>query len=186
MIALLAEDETDCDTIRKIIHRVLGDETPTKPWSSKGCGFLKRKLSGKLKEMSKKGCNAFIILHDLDRNPSNNSLNDERALRAILTKKSSGITQPKHICIPIEEIEAWFWADPGVVQYVGNGKGHAPPNPHSIIKPKERLMRLSTGENRKPRYSQNMNAELAEKLNLEVCAQRCPSFKDLLDFLHSL
>ncbi|BCU13713.1 hypothetical protein MAN88_42770 [Microcystis aeruginosa] len=31
-----------------------------------------------------------------------------------------------------------------------------------------------------------MNLELAQKLNLELCATCCPSFKDLLDFLQSL
>jgi hypothetical protein len=73
-----------------------------------------------------------------------------------------------------------------VVKYVGRGKGNAHPNPHLIIKPKEKLIQLSIGENRKPRYSTNMNVELAEKLNLELCATRCPSFKNLLDFLQSL
>ena len=84
MIALIAEDDTDCDTVREIVHRVLGKNTRTKPWASKGCSTLRRKLSAKLKAMSKEGCNAFIIVHDLDRNPQNNSLNDEVKLRETL------------------------------------------------------------------------------------------------------
>jgi hypothetical protein len=31
-----------------------------------------------------------------------------------------------------------------------------------------------------------MNVELAEMLNLELCSNRCPSFKNLLNFLQSL
>ncbi len=187
MIALIAEDDTDCDTVRKIVHRLLGTDTRTKSWASKGCSTLRRKLSAKLKVMSKEGCNAFIIVHDLDRNPQNKSLNDEVKLRRILEVAVSEVKDiNKHICIPIEELEAWFWSDPNVVKHVGRGKGEAKTNPHLITKPKEQLIRLSIGENRKPRYSTNMNVELAEMLDLELCSERCPSFKNLLNFLQSL
>jgi hypothetical protein len=187
LIAIIAEDDTDCNTVRKIIHRILGTDTKTKAWASKGCSTLKRKLSAKLKIMSDEGCNAFIIIHDLDRNPQNNSLNDEAKLRETLEEAASQFKSiNKHICIPIEELEAWFWSDPDVVKHVGRGKGEATQNPHLITKPKEQLIKLSAGENRKPRYSTNMNVELAEMLNLELCSNRCPSFKNLLNFLQSL
>lgn len=187
LIGLIGEDETDCNTVRKIVHRVLGQNVGTKKWASKGSGILKRKLKSQLNNLSRKGCNAFIIIHDLDRNPLNNSLNDEAKLRQTLEGLSSNFSEStKHICIPIEELEAWFWSDPKVVQHIGKSKGKAHPNPHEITKPKEKLIALSVGENRKPRYSTNMNVELAEKLNLEICSKCCPSFKELLYFLHSL
>lgn len=186
-IALLAEDDTDCDTIRKILHRVLGDSTKTKKWAAKGCGELRRKLPAKLTAMSKEGCTTFIVIHDLDLNPDNGSLNDEVKLRETLEKKASHLKDVrKHICIPVEEMEAWFWSDPDVVRYIGRGKGEAKKNPHQLRKPKEELIKLSCGENRKPRYSTNMNVELAAMLDLELCSDRCPSFKNLLNFLHSL
>jgi hypothetical protein len=187
LIALIAEDDTDCDAVRKIVHRVLGKNTKTKLWASKGCSTLKRKLSAKLKDLSIQGCNAFIIIHDLDRNPHNNSLNDELKLREVLEKSTIQANAfDKHICIPIEELESWFWSDPNVVKHVGRGKGEAKANPHLIVKPKEQLLKLSSGENRKPRYSTNMNAELAGILNLELCSARCPSFEALLKFLNTL
>ncbi len=133
------------------------------------------------------GCNAFIIVHDLDRNPQNDSLNDEATLRETLEASASKVEGiNKHVCIPVEELEAWFWSDPDVVKHVGRGKGEAKANPHLIIRPKEELIRLSKSENRKPRYSTNTNVELAEMLNLELCSNRCPSFKNLLSFLNSL
>lgn len=184
-IALIAEDETDCDTVRKIVHRVLGTNTGTKKWASKGCGKVKKKLAAKLIAMSDQGCNAFIIVHDLDR-AENKSLNDEAELRKTLEAASKVEGINKHICIPVEELEAWFWSDPDVVKYIGRGKGEAKANPHLIIRPKEELIKLSKGENRKPRYSTNDNVELAEMLNLELCSDRCPSFKNLLAFLQSL
>ena len=185
-IALIVEDETDYDAIRRIVHRVLGEDVTTKKWASKGCSTLKKKLTAKLKLLSTEGCNIFIIVHDLDRNPQNDSLNNETELRSKLEKLSSGVESfNKHICITIEELEAWFWSDPEVIKYLGGQKGKAHPNPHEIKSPKEKLIELSVGKNRKPRYSTNMNVELAEILNLDLCYDRCPSFKNLLNFLRS-
>jgi Domain of unknown function (DUF4276) len=184
MIALIAEDDTDCKAVRKIIHRVLGNDIGTKNWASKGCSTLKRKLPSKLKAMSNDGCTAFIIIHDLDRSPQNGNLNDEAELRQVLEKASSELSSvKKHICIPAEELEAWFWSDPNVIKHIGRGKGKAHPNPHLVVKPKEKLIELSAGENRKPRYSTNMNVELAEILDLDICSKYCPSFQELIRFL---
>lgn len=186
-IALIAEDNTDCEAIRTIVHRVLGADVTTKKWASKGCSSLKKKLTAKLKVLSSEGCNIFIVVHDLDRNSQNGSLNNERALRSKLEELSSEIESlKKHICIPIEELEAWFWSDPEVIKYLGGEKGKAHHNPHEIKSPKEKLIELSVGKNRKPRYSTNMNVELAAMLNLNICSDRCASFKNLLNFLRSL
>jgi hypothetical protein len=98
LIAILAEDDTDCDTLRKIVHRVLGKATKTKKWSTGGCSKLRRKLNANLTTLSQAGCNAFIVVHDLDRNPQNNALNDEAKLRQTL--ESSAAKAPgthKHI-----------------------------------------------------------------------------------------
>jgi len=186
-IALIAEDETDCVAIRRIVHRVLGAEIATKKWASNGCGTLKKKLTAKLKILSSEGCNIFIVVHDLDRNPQNASLNNEAALRSKLEALSSEIKSlNKHICIPIEELEAWFWSDPEVIKYLGGEKGKAHPNPHEIKSPKEKLIELSRDGNRKPRYSTNDNDQLATMLNLDLCSKRCSSFNELVKFLRSL
>ena len=186
-IALIAEDETDCAAVRKIVHRVLGTEVATKKWASNGCSTLKKKLTAKLKVLSSEGCNIFIVVHDLDRNPQNASLNNEVVLRSKLEALSSEIKSlNKHICIPIEELEAWFWADPEIIKYLGGEKGNAHPNPHAIKSPKEKLIELSRDASRKPRYSTNDNDKLATMLNLDLCSKRCSSFRDLVKFLRSL
>ncbi len=74
-------DNTDYEAVREIVHRVLGEKTQTKKWASNGCHHLRRKLSAQMMALSNEGCNAFIIVHDLDRNPANGSLNDEAKLR---------------------------------------------------------------------------------------------------------
>lgn len=187
LIAVVAEDETDCQALRKIIHRVLGEHVGVKKWSSKGCSHLRRKLPARLNSMSRKGCNAFIVVHDLDRNPENGALNNELELRKKLNSLVEKFPAPAtHLCIPVEELEAWFWSDPKVIDYIGKGKGKASNSPHLTSRPKEKLIALSVGKNRKPRYSTNMNVELAEMLDLELCSQRCPSFQKLRNFLLSL
>jgi hypothetical protein len=186
-IALIAEDNTDCEAVRIIVHRVLGEKTQTKKWASNGCHHLRRKLSAKMMVLSNEGCNALIIVHDLDRNPANGSLNDETKLRTNLEKSIAKFDKiEKHICIPIEELEAWFWSDPEVIKYIGGAKAKVHPNPQSITKPKEKLIELSRGENRKPRYSTNDNVKLAEMLDLDLCSQSCSSFRKLREFLDSL
>ena len=121
-----------------------------KKWVSRGSGMLKRKLKSQLKVLSSRGCNRFIIIHDLDRNPQNNLLNNEAQLRQILEQESSNLKEStKDICIPVEELEAWFWSDPNVVKHVGRGKGKEHNNPHLISKPKEALIRLSCGGKQK-------------------------------------
>ncbi|MEB3309701.1 MAG: DUF4276 family protein [Snowella sp.] len=188
-VGLIVEDDTDYEAVREIIHRVLGEDIGLKKWSPSngGCSTLRKKLTATINTLLDKGCNVFIIIHDLDRNPTNGSLKDEVKLRTSLEQSILKFHNiEKHICIPIEELEAWFWSDPKVIKHVGRGKGEASNNPHLLPKPKEALINLSKGENRKPRYSTNMNVELAKMLDLDLCSQRCPSFKKLQDFLKDL
>jgi len=186
-IAVIAEDRTDCETFRNIVHKVLGKQTTVRQWGANGCSILKRKLPATLKTLHSTGCNAFIIVHDLDRNPQNNSLNDEKVLRQDLEVASSELKIiNKHICIPIEELEAWFLSDPSVIEHIGKIQGKEYSNPESISKPKELLIKLSVGENKKYRYTTNMNPGLIEILNFDLCARRCAAFKNLLSFLNSL
>ncbi len=189
VIALLAEDLTDCATVKKIIHRVLGSHTKTKPWGADGGGNLQnqRKLAAKIKSLSKQGCNVFIIINDLDRDPQTKALKDEAALRNKLEVAASEFQDiNKYICIPIEEIEAWFWSDSNIVSRITQGRGKVSANPEQIEKPKDKFIAQSIEGNKKPRYSTNMNPKLAKTLDLERCSACCPSFKYFLKFLKSL
>jgi hypothetical protein len=129
------------------------------------------------------GFNEVIVLHDLDRDPNTNMLNSEPKLRAVLEQIECPSAISRFICIPVEELEAWFWSDPNVLSIVGRGPIKAPYSPHLILRPKEALMRLSLGANSKPRYTTEDNAELAGTLDLQLCSSRCSSFSSLLRFL---
>jgi len=187
-IGLIGEHDTDCEAVSEIIYRSkLGYNTKIKPWGAKGSGNLKKELVRRIITLSSEGCNVFIIVHDLDRNPQNGSLNDEKELQTTLENLISQFKNlEKYICIPIEELEAWFWSDPTVIQELGGQKAKAHPNPQSIVKPKEKLIKLSCDKKQRPRYNPNDNARLAKMLDLDICSQRCPSFRKLLEFLDKL
>lgn len=180
---VLVEDATDGDALRVIIQRRLGLGVKVKAHSGKGCARLRAKAEPWLRQLALCGFERVILLHDLDRNPENNALRDI----VKLTEELSSIVVPagivRLICIPVEEMEAWFWSDESVVKIVGRGTGTAHPSPHNIASPKEELMRLSRASNGTPRYSTIDNANLAKTLNFEICAGRCESFRQLVGFL---
>ncbi len=184
---VLAEDMTDCDAIGVLIVRIAqqvrADPVSLSKDAGKGCSRLRKAAEPKLKLMARDGCAAAVLVHDLDRDPNNGELNDEAALRRKLEAIAWPAQLRKLICIPVEELEAWFWSDPAVLEEVGRGNGKAHPSPHLIRQPKEKLIRLSIGANKKPRYSTNDNGELAKKLDLSLCAQRCASFRMLKEFV---
>lgn len=187
---VLAEDATDCDAVAVLVRRIAGVVTSEQIGIDKhatgGCAELRKKARTKMAQMADEGCRAAIVIHDLDLNPDNNELNSELALRRRLEAIEVPPGLDRLICIPVEELEAWFWSDPVVVRKVGRGTGKDHPSPHLIKKPKEQLQKLSAAANGRPRYSTNNNAELAKDLDLALCAQRCPSFRSLQDFVHTV
>lgn len=185
---VLAEDDTDCAAVGVLVRRAAREvsDLPVglRRFAAAGCSKLKRKAEPQIRAMAREGCAAAILVHDLDRNPDNSQLNDEAALRAQLEAIAVPAGLARLICIPVEELEAWFWSDPAVVEEVGRGKGKAHPSPHLIARPKEALIRLSMAGDKKPRYSTNDNPKLAAKLDLDLCAKHCRAFRDLRAFVH--
>lgn len=188
-IGILAEDQTDCKTIEVLVGRLLAASGKTASFSHRGkdgCANLRRKAKAWMSELTDVGCVALILVHDLDRNPSNHALNDEAELRWRLVHIPAPPGVVHHICIPVEELEAWFWSCPTALDRLapGQGKAKARPSPHLLPRPKEALIKLSAGEHGgKARYTTGQNPELAALLDLDLCASRCPSFRDLRAFL---
>lgn len=189
-IGVLAEDATDCDTIDILIRRIAAEVSSVSigidKHSTTGCGGVRKKAVAKMRQMLNEGCKAAVLVHDLDLNPNNQQLNDEEALRSTLSDLPVPTGLERLVCIPVEELEAWFWADPDIIQKIGQGKGKASPSPHLIKKPKEKLQKLSAAANKKPRYNTNNNSTHAATLNLVICSERCRAFKDLRDFVHRI
>jgi hypothetical protein len=181
-LGLLVEDDTDGETLRALVHRIAGTSMRVQWRSGGGAGNIRRKGARWLEALVRKGADRVIIVHDLDRDPTTRALKNEAALRAALRSIPVPPGVQSLICIPIEEIEAWFLSDPALLaQHYGAGQDH--PNPHTIDGPKEHLVALSRRANRRAPYSTNENPRLAETLNLDLCAARCPSFRDFRAFL---
>jgi len=191
-IGVLAEDQTDCDALVILVRRIAKQaKVPTirvPSYASRGCAKLRAKAESQMKLMLDDGCSAVVLVHDLDRNPNNQQLNDAGKLRRELEQLTDSIGSRRHICIPIEELEAWFWSDQATVSKAtrGNDKAKAQPSPHLIVKPKEALARLSRGLKGKSRYDTKDNKDLAEILDLPLCESRCPSFRDLAHFIRTV
>lgn len=180
---ILAEDATDCDALAILVRRIAGTAAVgLKTQSFGGCSRLRQKAAPTMKLMAREGCAAVIVVHDLDRDPANGELNDEAALRRKLEQIEVPSTISRLICIPVEELEAWFWSDPAVLALVGPG-GKAEASPHLLRQPKEKLIALSRADNKKARYSTLMNKALAAKLDIDLCADRCRAFRRLREFI---
>lgn len=188
-IGVLAEDKTDCDALREIIERI-GKEINASTFGidpdwGDGCAHLRRKARAMMRKMADNGCTAVVFVHDLDL-AANGELNEEAALRAKLAAIEPPPGVRRLICIPVEELEAWFCSDQKLLDDLTGGKAKAMVSPDRIKRPKEKLMRLSAGENKKPRYSTNDNKKLASKLDFKACAERCRSFRELREFVRSV
>lgn len=192
MLGVLAEDDNDCEVIKVLIRRIF-EARGVKPgaWRlkkrhDKGCANLRRKTERWLVDLVKEGCTAAIVLHDLDLNPLDGSLNDEGQPR----RKLEAIPVPsgfeRLICIPVEEIEAWFFASEKALTKACGKPQKAEPSPHLIKQPKETLIRMSRGASKKPRYSENENDKIAEVLELAECRKKCPAFAALYSFVDAL
>ena len=112
---VLAEDPSDCDALAVLIRRirppVAGAKYRIRTRPAYGCGNLREKGSARLAELVASGCDALIVVHDLDRAPLVGGLNNLGDLLLHLRKKLMNPSRtPLCICVPVEEIEAWFWS----------------------------------------------------------------------------
>lgn len=190
-IGILTEDPTDAETIGVLIRRIAATRGAAhgalglKARSGGGCAQLRQKAQAWMRQLVEiDECSALVLVHDLDRNPQNGQLRDEHELRRQLARIPAPVAP--HLCIPVEELEAWFFACERVLQEICRKPMSASPSPHTIASPKERLFELSRGANRKPRHSTNDNPRYAELLELEACARRCPAFHELSEFIAGL
>lgn len=181
-VSVLAEDPTDVATFQVLIQRIVGT-VKVHGHGFKGCARLKRKAEACIRDDHRKGVRRFVIVHDLDRNPNNDQLNDEVALRRLLSDIALPSDASRVLCIPIEELEAWWFSCAETLEAVARRPIPPSRNPHLVVRPKEDLMRLSRAGNRRPRYSTNDNPSLAKILDLEICGDRCRAFAELKTFL---
>ena len=181
-IGLIVEDNSDYNSLKILISRVLGISNLTfKKVIGNGCGKIKRKALAWSELLHTRGCNLLILVHDLDRN----NLND---LKSELSKsiKESPIKN-KLICIPIEEMESWLLSDPKNLKNTFSLKRipKIGTQPESIASPKERLRDyIYQCSNKEVLYlNTKHNERIANTISLKLLRKRCPSFEELANFI---
>lgn len=182
MFGVIAEDDSDCEAIKVLINRLAPADSVVRPSvkcrRGDGGGGVKQRGARFLSLLADQGCSAFIIVHDRDSH-------EESTLRETLAKRVVGERDDCIICIPCEELEAWFWSDQRVLDAIATkpGLAKAAPNPHLVKDPKGALTRLSMDGRRRPRYAVTDNAQLMKLLDIEACARACPAMHELRTFI---
>jgi len=92
---IITEDKTDADAvgilIRRIVRAANAPPPGIKPYWANGCARLRQKVKSKMVEMMSRGCQAVVIVHDLERKPENQQLNDQLARHPEPERKSVGL-----------------------------------------------------------------------------------------------
>jgi len=184
-IGIIAEDKSDVEASKHLIKRIIKkDNMPFKHFVGDGCGKIRRKALDWSNALHTRGCDLLILIHDLDRNELIKLQNDlDNTLRT--TKIANRI-----VCIPTEEMEAWFLSDPeGLKDAMSLKKTpKISNNPESIPSPKERLEEIVYINSNKERNYLNTkhNSTLAKSLSIDLMKTKCPSFNKLYQYLVAL
>ena len=181
-IGIIAEDDSDFESIKILTQRIANKENLTfKKFTSNGCGKLRRKCRDYAINLKTKGCNMLLVVHDLDRNKHSALLND---LKNKLNPTPIGNYL---ICIPVEELEAWFLSDARTLKniYSFSAEPKIKGGPETIASPKEELGKIVEKSSNKQKVYLNTkhNSVIAEKINIDLINLKCPSFKPFYDFV---
>lgn len=183
-IAIICEDNSDFSSLRSLIRRLTGKQSLTfKKKIGDGCGKIRRKCLAWSDEFARNGCDMLIVVHDRDKF-------DYSKLHIELTDMLKGSTfVNRYICIPVEELEAWFLSDPESIKSVmkldrvPKVKG----SPETIPSPKEFIgeqIRLCSNS-RVTYLNTTHNEKISKVVSIELLLNRCPSFRLFSDFVLS-
>lgn len=184
MYALLGEDDSDAEMLKVLVRRLVGSHgLRIRAKGFGGCGKLLNDGARELRNFRRLNYTRFVVCHDADRN-------DPDAVRQTVEER---VVRPARfapdccIVVPVQEIEAWILADLAKVSLVLTGWRPEPiAHPESVPDPSEHLEKLSRDSQRRSRYRCRIhNARIAEHLDLEEVARKCPSFRVLRDFVRS-
>lgn len=183
---IIAEDDSDADVAFSLISRLCGRNNYSKHrFTGGGCGRVFNKLAGWCENLSERGCNRLLVIHDLDRN------NCQALFQALTDKveQSKLKIERRAVVIPVEEVEAWMLADMDAIKSVFKLRKTPKDiqSPEKIRNPKEFLEDLVYRNSNKERRYLNTkdNLSISRKMDLSLLSQRCPSFRPLREFVVS-
>jgi hypothetical protein len=178
MYAVLAEDESDVQTLTVLIRRLAESvHIPVRGRGFGGSGDLLKHGARELRLYAERA-SRFVICHDCDEDSHENKT--KLLIDRII--KPSGVNGQFCALVPIKTIESWLIADLAAVQRVFKGwrGGKDIENPETLEDPKKQLERMTRVDGVKPRYVNAIhNVQLAGQVDLEKVRRRCPSFDPL-------
>jgi hypothetical protein len=181
LYGILGEDDTDAETLKAIVAKMVGASVKIHTKGFGGKDKLLNKGSGQITFFRAKGCMKFIVCHDSDCDDP--SINYAKVSERIV--KPAGIPDECCILIPVHMIEAWILANiEAVSNVIRSWKPKPIANPEKITNPKSELKRLSRTEGGRPLYShETHNQQVAKHLDLAIVEKKCPSFRPLVEFM---
>lgn len=183
-IGIIAEDNSDIETISMLISKISKTRRKIKPFVGKGCGKLKRKCNTWANVLKDRGCSTLLVVHDSDSN-------DPESLFQSLKSSLDPCPIANHlICIPVQELEAWLLSDSDAIMKAFNLKKRPKSiaHPESIDSPKEHLEgiveKASNGE--KMYIHTKHNVKIAEHISIASILKSCSSFGCFHEFASAL
>jgi hypothetical protein len=184
MYGILGEHDSDANTLKVLVRKLVGNDSLTvKAKGYGGCGKLLKDGARDLRLFKELMLTRFIVCHDAD-GPDPNENRDLVMERIV---RPSGLAQDCCIVIPVQELEAWILADIECAPKVFGSWRPAPiPNPEGIPKPKEYIERLCYSDKPRRRYKHAVdNERMARHLDVEKVARKCAEFSKLRTFVRN-
>lgn len=184
MFAILAEDISDVETLASLVRRMTDDPNV----SIKGKGFsggaeLLKNGASYIKLLRQTfSCTRFIICHDADEKLPETRI-AEIQLRIV---RQADIGARYCAVVPKRSIESWILSDSQAIKKVFSGWQDPveASDPEQLRDPKGHIERITRLSNGKSRYSNaTHNQKIAQHINVNILARKCPSFRPLADFI---
>ncbi|OJW14705.1 MAG: hypothetical protein BGO49_17105 [Planctomycetales bacterium 71-10] len=186
MFAILAEDRSDAEALVILVKRILDrEDLKIHKKGFSGCGELRRKAASHILDFARQGASRFIICHDSDgKDPGT----VRKSVRDGIGGKLDLNSYRHAIIVPVQELEAWIIADAKAITSAIRSLVIADVRqPETISSPKEWLVAQSrTGGKSRPLYAPaTFNKQVAAFLDVPKVQAKCPSFRELVEFVRA-
>jgi len=183
MIALLCEDASSRDFLKKVIPRIV--QCVVKPRGYSGVGDLINHGAKDLSAMKAMGCNRFVVCADSDA--VTGEVRRSELINRVYAKSTLSTSEKERSCVlvAVQEVEAWILANLSCVKKViSSWTPNDVPRSESLNNPKEQLIGMSRNARGRELYRPTEhNGRIGEIIDISVIRRCCPSFHPLENLL---
>lgn len=182
-IGIISEDNTDFESIKVVISKLIDINGVGFRSKVGNCTKIRSKCIAMATDLNNKKCNVLIVVIDQDRNDC------DTLKKEVASKLSDSAITRRLVAVPVEELEAWFIADPeGIKKSLGlKRKPKFSGLPESISSPKEKLRdQIFACSGNEIFYQTAFNKRIASEIDYQKVYSKCPSFVEFSDFVKSL